>query len=121
MGAAGSAVAIIFGIFWTIMASGMGAPIFFPLFGLVFIGFGLVQFIYHMKNASGKNRMSIVDITEDGEEEDPLEDLFGIDRDEYPANHRDLKGEAFAFCPYCGQKLDKSYRFCPACGKQIAE
>ena len=117
MGAMGSAFAIIFGVFWTIMAASMGAPIFFPIFGLIFIGMGAVQLIYHYKNATGKNRMSIVDITEDGEEEDPLEDLFGIDRDEKSAESRNLKGEGFAFCPYCGYKLDDVYRFCPSCGK----
>jgi hypothetical protein len=32
-----------FGIFWTIMAASMGAPMFFPLFGVFFIGMGFFQ------------------------------------------------------------------------------
>ena len=40
MGAMGSVVAIIFGIFWTIMAASMGAPLFFPIFGVIFILIG---------------------------------------------------------------------------------
>jgi hypothetical protein len=39
-------IAVIFGIFWMGTATSMGAPAFFPLFGLVFIGaaiFGMVN------------------------------------------------------------------------------
>jgi len=42
----GGVIAIGFGIFWMGMASGIGAPGIFPLFGLVFIGvafFGMVS------------------------------------------------------------------------------
>lgn len=120
MGAMGSVIAIIFGIFWTIMASSMGAPIFFPIFGVFFIGVGVVQLIYHFKNATGKNRMSIVDITEDGEEGDPLDQYFAKERYERPEQEpRAEKDKRFAFCPYCGEALDKSYRFCPSCGKAL--
>lgn len=38
-------VVIGFGIFWTVMAAGMGTPGFFPLFGLVFIGIALFGMI----------------------------------------------------------------------------
>lgn len=31
-----------FGIFWTLSAASMGAPVFFPLFGVIFIIFGAV-------------------------------------------------------------------------------
>ena len=34
MGAMGSVIAVIFGIFWTIAAASMGAPGIFPLFGV---------------------------------------------------------------------------------------
>ena len=51
MGVVSSVAATIFGVFWTIMASSMGAPIFFPLFGLVFIGIGIMNIIYNYKNA----------------------------------------------------------------------
>ena len=40
MGAVGSVIAVIFGIFWTITAASMGAPFFFPLFGVLFIILG---------------------------------------------------------------------------------
>lgn len=33
---------VCFGIFWTISAASMGAPVFFPIFGVIFIIFGAV-------------------------------------------------------------------------------
>lgn len=39
--AVGAVIGIVFGIIWTIAALSMGAPFFFPLFGLVFIGMGV--------------------------------------------------------------------------------
>ena len=52
MGAMGSIIAVIFGIFWTIAAASMGAPFFFPLFGVLFIIMGIVQAVYNFKNAT---------------------------------------------------------------------
>jgi Short C-terminal domain len=37
----GGIVIVVFGIFWTMFAAGMGAPIFFPLFGVLFILMGI--------------------------------------------------------------------------------
>ena len=37
----GGIVIVGFGIFWTMFAAGMGAPIFFPLFGVFFILMGI--------------------------------------------------------------------------------
>jgi hypothetical protein len=45
-------IVIAFGIFWTVKASAMGAPGFFPLFGLVFIGFALFGMISGASKAS---------------------------------------------------------------------
>ena len=63
----GSVFAIEFGIFWTIMAARMGAPAFFPIFGVIFIIMGIVQAAYNYRNATGKNRYSSFDITDEGE------------------------------------------------------
>jgi hypothetical protein len=48
----GGVVVIVFGIFWTVTAAGMGAPGFFPLFGLVFIGFAVFGMISGASKAS---------------------------------------------------------------------
>lgn len=72
MGGLGSIFAGVFGVIWTMAAVQMGAGIF-ALFGVVFILFAVLQAVYQFKNATGENRYSVFDITEDGEEPDPLE------------------------------------------------
>lgn len=84
MGALVSVVAIIFGIGWTIMAYTItrNSPfpvvgVLFPLFGVLFILIGIVQLVYNIKNTVSARRMSIVDITDNQEEADPLNEAFG--------------------------------------------
>lgn len=118
MGFIGSIFAIIFGIFWTIMASSMGAPAFFPIFGVMFIIMGIIQAVYNYKNATGKNRYSSFDITDDGEEPDPLDQRFGgSKRHEDPAQRSGFT--ASSFCPYCGKEVDGGFEYCLKCGKRL--
>lgn len=56
MGGIGAVIAIVFGVVWTLSAAQMGAPGFFPLFGVLFILVGVVQAVYNFKNAGSKNR-----------------------------------------------------------------
>jgi hypothetical protein len=125
MGAAGSIAVGVFGIFWTIMAASMGAPVFFVFFGLIFVGIAAMQAVYHFKNATGANRMSLYDITDADAEPDPL-DPYLRQHGRRPAQQRPqsepepLEEEVYKFCPYCGRKVrHESYRFCPECGKEI--
>lgn len=113
MGLVGSIIAVLFGLFWTILAFGItrDAPfplvgIIFPLFGVIFIIAGIANAIYSYKNVTGKERMSIIDIVDEDEEGDPLNRRFG------QQNTR-------TFCPYCGTKTSDHYRFCPSCGSDI--
>lgn len=120
MGAFGSVIAVIFGIFWTITAASMGAPGFFPLFGVLFIIIGIVQTVYNLKNATGENRYSAFDIVEDGEEPDPLNRRFcAVPQVDSTSPDRD-SGE-FRFCPYCGAKLGAAFEFCGKCGKKLPD
>ena len=112
----GPIIVIVFGIFWTIMAASMGAPIFFPIFGVIFVIAGIAQAVYHFHNATGKNRYSSFDITEDGEEPDPLEQRFSSQQ---PDSQPSQSAEDAAFCPYCGTKVESGYEFCPKCGKKL--
>ncbi len=51
----GGIVMVGFGIFWTISAASIGAPGFFPLFGVIFIIFGAVtSFISYSKAGAYK-------------------------------------------------------------------
>lgn len=117
MGAFGSVIAVVFGIFWTITAASMGAPGFFPLFGVLFIIMGIAQAVYNFKNATGEKRYSSFDIVEDGEEPDPLNQRFGAAADSASAG----AGGGFRFCPYCGAKLGDEFTFCGKCGKKLPD
>ena len=111
----------LFGIFWTMMAAGMGAPLPFVGFGLIFIGLAAADAVYHFKNASGRQRYSEYDIVDGNEESDPLNERFGLQRNDQPEKAEAPTGrEAFSFCPYCGAKLDKGDVYCGKCGKRIA-
>lgn len=118
MGGVGSIVAILFGIVWTITAASMGAPVFFPIFGVLFVVLGIVQAVYHFKNATGKNRYSAFDITDEREEPDPLNSRFADDSRQEPArSERPATGN---FCPYCGSPMQPDHIFCKQCGKKIS-
>lgn len=93
----------------------MGAPTLFCLFGVVFVIIGIVQAIYNFQNATGKNRFSSFDITDENEELDPLNERFGEPRIE----HKDYTNENGNFCPYCSTKTNSDYEFCRNCGKKI--
>lgn len=114
MGGLGSVFAGVFGIIWTMAAVQMGAGIF-ALFGVVFILFAIVQAVYQFKNAAGKNRYSLFDITEEGEEPDPLEK-----RASSPSSaEEESKAPEGGFCPYCGAPVGADHDFCRRCGKKL--
>ena len=134
MGAVGSIGAAIFGVFWTIIAISMGAPLLFAGFGLFFVMFGIGQAIYNFNNATGKNRFSEFDITDDGEEKDPLNEFFAKQSsaenwevrtqaktaaEGEPRTTETTGTKAVGFCPYCGAEVQEGFEFCAKCGKQL--
>lgn len=121
LNAMGSRFGIVFAIFWTIMAVSMGAPIFFAGFGVIFIIMSIAQFVYHYKNATGKNRYSEFEITDESEETDPLNEYV---RQRYGGTYADGTPRANSdgenrFCPYCGAKTGDDFEYCPKCGKKL--
>ena len=119
MSAVSSVVVVIFGVFWTVMTVQMGAPFFFPLFGLCFIGLGVMQVIYHTRNATRKNRYSTFDITDSSEEPDPLAQRFAPQEEPEPQEGEAQPQEGALFCPYCGAPMQEDYKFCRKCGRQV--
>ena len=113
MGGIGSIVVGVVGVGWTVMASSMGAPGFFTLFGVAFVVLALAGAVYNLKNATGKNRFSTFDVTDGHEEPDPLNAYFGGRGEEAGAK------DAAAFCPYCGAEAEDGFRFCKKCGKEL--
>ena len=121
MNAVGSLIGIVFGIIWTCIAASIGAPFFFPLFGLVFIGIGVVNAIYSFKNATGDNRYSAYDIVDEDEEPDPLNQRFRPDPQNGPDSPDAPESGNARFCPYCGAPIQGDYAYCPRCGKSLPD
>lgn len=106
----------LFGVFWTICAVSMGAgPM--GIFGLIFVAIAVVNVVYNYKNATGKNRYSSFDITEEGEEPDPWNERFG-EKSEYTHCSETQVAES-KYCPYCGAKAPGGFEFCNQCGKRL--
>ena len=85
MGGVGSIGMVVFGILWTVLVfegtkdtQFPGIGIIFPLFGVVFVVLGIARAAYNFKNATSRDRFSLVDITEPGEESDPFDAMVGI-------------------------------------------
>ena len=124
MGAFGAIIAVIFGIFWTVSTASMGAPAFFPIFGVLFIIIGIVQAVYNFKNATGKNRYSSFDIVDSAEEPDPWNQRFGgaaPDSQEAAEPSGTFEGGALRYCPYCGAQLGTDFEFCAQCGRRLPD
>ncbi len=102
-----------FGILWTIMAA--QANVIFALFGVLWTGIAVVTTVYNFKNAAGKNRYSVYDVTDGKEEPDPLNERFGNPQSEtQETSNVDNK-----FCPYCGTPVAEDFDFCNNCGKRL--
>ena len=120
MSAWGSVVAALFGVFWIVAALQMGAPWIVPAFGVLFIISAAAGAVYHYKNATGKNRRSAFDITDEDEEPDPLNERFGSEADDN-ADPGDYGGAppSGGYCPYCGAPAGEDYEYCRRCGKKL--
>ena len=124
MGVLGSVIAVIIGIAWTGSAISIGAPPVFGLLIILFVVAAIVGGIYNFINATSRDRMSIMDITTDKEEGDPVEHALGFDRRGEISGSRDgcsnqprkFEGE---FCPFCGARVRDDFDYCPKCGKDI--
>lgn len=114
MGGISSIFVALFGVFWTIAAVSMGAG-FMGIFGIIFIAMAVVSAVYNFKNATGKNRYSSFDITEDGEEPDPWNERFGERRDYTQPSPTG----GSRFCPYCGARAEGDFAYCNKCGKKL--
>lgn len=115
MGGISSIFVALFGVVWTLLAVSGGAG-FMGIFGIIFIAMAVVSAVYNFKNATGKNRYSSFDITEEGEEPDPWNERFGEKRDyTQPSSN---SGES-RFCPYCGARAEGDFAYCNKCGRKL--
>lgn len=121
----GSIISVVFGIFWTIIAFSMTADapfgvvgIIFPLFGILFIVYGIAHAAYNYKNATGKDRFSVFDITDSTEEGD-LADRWIRNEGKEDKNRQEFSGAGIKYCPYCGASQKSDYKYCPECGRAL--
>jgi len=119
LGMVGGIAAALFGIFWCILAASMGAWFMVP-FGLIFVGVAVYNAIYNYRNATSKDRYSIIDIVDEDEETDPLNEKYGR---KATSNHPvfEENGTSAAYCPYCGMAVDSEFDFCPKCGRKLPD
>ncbi len=115
MNGCGALFASLFGIVWIVVALSFGAPLFFILFGVIFILLGIIQAVYHFFNAGSKRRFSVFDITEEREEPDPLDNFFQQEQPPRPVR----PAASGTFCPYCGAPTKADFAFCRKCGKKL--
>ena len=105
-------IMVLFGIFWTVMASNFGGIMM--VFGILWTLIALVITIFNIKNGTAKKRYSMYDITDDKEEADPLNERFKEKKDDVKDDGNDSK-----YCPYCGAKVEETYEYCNKCGKKL--
>ena len=114
-------VAALFGLFWTASVLSGGGGIF-GLFGLIFVGIGILNAVRGFRNAFSKNRRSEFDIVDDFEEPDPWNERFG-DSSFYSEKvyNPDNDSDGNAFCPYCGNAVERNFIYCNNCGKKLPD
>ena len=121
MGGVMGIVAALFGLFWTVSVFSSGGGVF-GLFGLIFVGIGILNAVRGFRNAFSKNRRSEFDIVDSSEEPDPWDERFG-DRNIYGKNvyNPDAASDGNAFCPFCGNAVERNFRYCNNCGKKLPD
>lgn len=122
MGAISGAAVALFGVVWTVLAASMGAYMMIP-FGLIFVALAIGGAVYNYRNATRSNRYSSFDITEDGEEEDPLKARYGR-RSPEPRGGRNTADDGkqsggARYCPSCGARIDANDSYCRFCGTRL--
>lgn len=111
MNGVGYVAAAVFGIFWMILAGGIGAPGLFVAFGAIFVLMAVAGAIYQFSNATRKNRFSAFDITDEQEEPDELNQYFGKNGAGYMPEKQE---PAARYCPYCGEALRRTIASAPS-------
>ncbi|MCH4887493.1 hypothetical protein EZV73_07915 [Acidaminobacter sp. JC074] len=105
-----AAFGIVFAFFWTGTAVRMGAPKFFVLFGVFFIGMSIYQFVTQIKHLTKKRHKVSESLDDDNRQVEAL-----LERDVKSP----VETKSYNFCPECGEQLKKKYKRCPACGDKL--
>lgn len=109
----GSVFGILFSSVWTVITLFMGAYIMAP-FGILILISCIWDLVYHLHNATQKNRYSTYDIVDGGGEQDPMQARLAEGDTMFTSTV-----DKANFCPYCGEKTEEDFRFCKSCGKEL--
>ena len=93
-----SVVALIFGIFWCLVALSMGAG-FMLIFGIPFVGLLAYRLVMIIKLGAEKPKQP------------PRQEMDPWEQREKPVGYE--------FCPYCGSAVEESFAYCPKCGRKL--
>lgn len=98
---------IAFGMFWTMMAASLGAPIWF--FGLFFVAIGVVILVSNIRELVAFRRAP-KQVGSVSDSRTPYDsDYYGSDS---------MRGSDF--CPYCGARAGLDFEYCKKCGRKIS-
>lgn len=101
--------AVLFSIFWCVMAVRVGAG-FMVIFGVLFVGLSLWRLALCVKMLRREKG-------EVGPEKPCASSRDPWDRKQEPAPPaRSADG---GFCPYCGAETGEGFRYCPNCGRSL--
>ena len=91
--------AAVVGVLWTVFSGSMGAPDEFTAFGVIFVLLAIASAVYNLVNATGKNRFSVFDVTEQQAQNRQLlcdiMEKHGFRRFDHEWWHYKLVGEPF--------------------------
>ena len=116
-GAASIGIAL-FGLLWSIIVFQSGGGLF-GAFGLIFVAIGIINAIHNFRNAVSPDRYSEYYITDNLEETDPLNEIFGRSSATDNKSAYGSYSVGNSFCPYCGNEVKKNFEFCNNCGKKL--
>lgn len=98
-------------LFWIESSLAMGAPLFFPIFGIGVLVLVVLQFLAGIKshqNMEERRREQSKHVDQ------PMMNDYANTYDESPK-----QSSRNDFCPFCGAKIQKTFEYCPKCGNHL--
>jgi len=107
MGIGASIFAVLFAIFWCILAASMGAW-FMLVFGIPFVSMAVYRLYVCIQYAKADSKSTQQKQTDPWDHPVP---------DRIPPRDNSTSA-AGKFCPYCGGGIQDTFEFCPKCGRR---
>ena len=103
----GTAISVLFMLYWCYSAFKGGAPVIFYIFGAFGLYMTLQGFVQRYKAyRQRKNNPDFYDYAE-------------YRNTGYDTTPRHIDTGDVRYCPYCGGQVKQDYAYCPYCGRQL--